>query len=438
MDSALIHFPPMGVYETLFKFLDATGKYMGTEGTHPWAQGFPLTTPIPGGPEIPTSISFSHADLKYPPATGGMELLVAIRDYYNHFYGSQVTTDNVAIFAGGRPAIYATLAFLRPSYRVVVEETEYTPYWDALQLLGRGHAIVPSNSENRFRPSLSDYEAARSPFSLRDGLCAEGEGVGDEGSLRTPALADPHPPAPSPLAQTSKGKGVFVLKSNPCNPTGVTWRGEELEGLVEFCRIEGRGGLFDEAYEFFQSPEPDSAMRYVGDIDQTNIFVVSAATKGLQAPGLRVGWVVASKQNIELFRNFSSIAMGGVARPSQICTAGLLALDRVEQARSAIGAFYSSQRDRYRTALESMGFELFTGDGGFYHWGRLPGGLTADEFNERLFKHEAAILPGTLCDILRRGASSPMAEFVRFSFGPLKAESFEGDVAILRAVLGNQ
>src|SRR6185312_8040195 len=83
MDSALIHFPPMGVYETLFKFLDATGKYMGTEGTHPWAQGFPLTSQIPGGPEIPTTISFSHADLKYPPATGGMELLAAIRDYYN-------------------------------------------------------------------------------------------------------------------------------------------------------------------------------------------------------------------------------------------------------------------------------------------------------------------------------------------------------------------
>jgi hypothetical protein len=39
MESALAYFPPMGVYETLFKFLDATGKYMGMEGTHPWAQG---------------------------------------------------------------------------------------------------------------------------------------------------------------------------------------------------------------------------------------------------------------------------------------------------------------------------------------------------------------------------------------------------------------
>ena len=60
--SALTYFPPMGVYETLFKFLDATGKYMGTEGTHPWAQGFPLTTPIPGGPDIPGVAPPPHPD----------------------------------------------------------------------------------------------------------------------------------------------------------------------------------------------------------------------------------------------------------------------------------------------------------------------------------------------------------------------------------------
>jgi len=391
MDSALIHFPPMGVYETLFKFLDATGKYMGTEGTHPWAQGFPLTTPVPGGPDIPTKIEFTHVDLKYPPATGGIELLEAVRDYYNHFYGASLTTDNVAIFAGGRPGIYATLAFLKPEYQVLIEETEYTPYWDALQILNRPHTIIPSNTTNRFRPTLDDYRG--------------------------------------------HGASTFVVKSNPCNPTGVTSQGEQLKAMVDFCKEEGRAGLIDEAYEYFQTGEHDSAMRYVGDIDRTNVFVVSAATKGLQAPGLRVGWVVASKQNIELFRNFSSIAMGGVARPSQICTAGLLDLARVKHAREAIGGFYGSQRDRYRSALEELGFELFTGDGGFYHWGRLPGGLTADEFNVRLFEHKAAILPGTLCDMFRRGSSGPMGSFVRFSFGPLKAESFEGDVEILRAAL---
>lgn len=387
-ESVLTHFAPMGVYETLFKFLDATGKYMGTEGTHPWAQGFPLTSPIPGGPDIPTKVEFSYKDLKYPQATGEPELLAAIRDYYNHFYGARIETGNVGVFAGGRPGIYATLAFLKPDMQVLVEETEYTPYWDALRLLNRPHKLIPSNPGNRFRPTVEDYRAA---------------------------------------------EPGFVLKSNPCNPTGVTWTGDELKALVSLCSQEGWGGLIDEAYEFFHEPEPESALRYIEDINQTNLFVVSAATKGLQAPGLRVGWVVASKANIEIFRNFSSIAMGGVARPSQICTTSLLELNRATQARQAVGTYYGEQRRRFGDALDKLGFELFTGEGGFYHWGRLPRGLTADEFNGRLFKHEAAILPGKLCDMKRGEAESTLGQFMRFSFGPLKAESFAEDVEIIRA-----
>ena len=43
-------FPPMGVYETLFKFVDDTAKYMGDPGTLPWPQGYPLTTQLPDRP----------------------------------------------------------------------------------------------------------------------------------------------------------------------------------------------------------------------------------------------------------------------------------------------------------------------------------------------------------------------------------------------------
>ena len=41
--------PSMGIYETLYAFRDSWGAFMGTEGTHPWSQGFPLTTQLKDG-----------------------------------------------------------------------------------------------------------------------------------------------------------------------------------------------------------------------------------------------------------------------------------------------------------------------------------------------------------------------------------------------------
>jgi len=389
----LRHFPPMGVYETLFKFAAATSKYMGEPGTHPWAQGFPLTTQLPGGPTLPDRVELTAADLKYPTATGNVELRRAIARYYNEFYGAGIGEDHVAVFAGGRPAIFATLAFLEDDTTVAVEETEYTPYWDMLRLLGRKHRLIASNPENGFRPDLERYDEV------------------------------------APCDGTSR---VLLLKSNPCNPTGIATTGEPLARLVELCRGEGRGALFDEAYEFYCDPEPDSALRYVGDIDATDIFVVGAATKGLQVPGLRVGWAIAAKRHVEVFRNWSSFGMGGVSRASQLYVADLLRIERVRHARRAVSEFFSGQRERYGRGLRDLGFELFTGSGGFYHWARLPGTLTADGFNERLFAHDAAILPGSLCDMARRkGADCPLERFIRFSFGPLPPDSFDGDMAIL-------
>ena len=387
----LQEFPPMGVYETLFKFQDATGKYMGDPGTHPWAQGFPLTTQLPGGPAMPGTVEFSAIDLKYPAATGVQPLREAIARYYVDFYGAPVDADNVAVFAGGRPGIFATLLFLQRDVTVLIEETEYTPYYDKLRLLTREHRLIPSNAENRFRPTLGDLVAAR---------------------------------------RSAAGRTLLV-KSNPCNPTGVTWSGDALRELVAFATQEGHGALLDEAYEFFHTGGPISALAHVKDLESTNLFVVGAATKGLQAPGMRVGWVVAAKRHIEIFRNFSSIGMGGVSRPSQIYVTRLLEPARVAQARDAVVRFYDEQRARYRVGLERLGFELSTGDGGFYHWGRLPGGLTADAFNARLFRHHAAILPGTLCDMRRRGDAGDHRHLVRFSFGPLPADTYDRNLEIL-------
>jgi len=387
---------PMGIYQILFAFAGQTGSYIGDPGTRPMSQGFPLTTQVPGGPELPSSLEITATDRMYPKADGTPALRKAIAGYYNRYYGCKLTEANVMLFAGGRPGLVSLLWMLDKNLYTTIEETEYTPYWDMLRHCERKHGIVPSNEHNRFRP---DLDAHREAFTAS----------GNERHL--------------------------LLRSNPCNPTGVALGSDDLDKLAQWAKEPGFAAVIDEAYEFFNDPEPRSVLAHVERIDDHNLFVVGAATKGLQAPGARTGWVIGPEREIQVLRNYSSYGMGGVSQLSQNYVLRLFDPDHIAAARSAIASFYTAQRKRYRGALVELGCEDFTGHGGFYCWVKLPGAMTAAECNRRLFEQKAAILPGELCDMLRRGAESPLQNFIRVSFGPRTPDDFDGDIAALRAAL---
>ena len=103
--------------------------------------------------------------------------------------------------------------------------------------------------------------------------------------------------------------------------------------------------------------------------------------------------------------------------------------------RSAIPKFYSSQRIRYGNEFTKLGIKLFSGNGGFYHWCKLPNEISSKKLNNHLFKRGAAILKGTDCDMKREDEKSELKKFFRFSFGPLKPDSFKSDIKILKETL---
>ena len=394
--------PPMGIYETLYAFKDSFGQFMGAEGTHPWSQGFPLTTPLEkfGGPELPSSIDVTAEDRFYPKAPGHPLLQEAIVDYYNTYYGSNITAENVMIFAGGRPGIYAALAFLKKNIQVRIGNVEWPAYLDILTQTNVDWKTVSMTPENNFHPSNAEYF--------------------DRTGLNHKTM-------------------LFPVISNPSNPTGHARAGDELKELIEMAETPQNGLLLDEAYEMFHSPSV-SGLQYVKDLDNSNIFITGAATKGLQSPGIRIGWMIASKKNIQTLSNFSSFGMGGVSHPSQMYAVELLKPDRVALQRKAVEQHYDWQRKRYKEAFEKMGLKVFTGNGGFYHWIQLPKGMNCDEFNKRLYKRGAAVLAGRDCDMARPHSKdpsyvSPYMDMFRFSFGPLLPETFESDIELLSEVL---
>ena len=401
MTQFLSHVPPMGIYETLYAFQATFGSFMGTEGTHPWSQGFPLTTPLEkfGGPKLPGSVDVTFEDRFYPKAWGHPKLRNSIVDYYNSRYNSNIAPENVMIFAGGRPGIFTVMAFLKKHIKVRIGNIEWPAYLDIMTQTNSDYETVPFTKENNFHPDNVEY------FSRNN--------LDDE-------------------------TAILSIISNPQNPSGQTRSGEELRELIEIAEQPGNGILLDEAYEMFHSPSV-SGIEFVKDLDSSNIFLSGACTKGLQSPGIRIGWIIASRTNIEIMSNFSSFGMGGVSHLSQHYAVKLLESARVKKARKAIEEHYSWQRERYGNAFKEMGLGVYTGNGGFYHWLELPEGMTSDELNKRLFKRGAAILCAFDCDMARPHSKdpnykTPYERFFRFSFGPLLPESFESDIELFHEV----
>jgi len=401
MNAFLSHVPPMGIYETLYAFRDTFGSFMGTEGTHPWSQGFPLTSQLKkfGGPELPKSIDITWEDRLYPKAWGHPKLRDAIVEYYNTQYRSTITAENVMIFSGGRPGIYTVLAFLKKHVTVRIGNIEWPAYLDIMAQTKTNYEIVPFTKENNFHPKNREY------FSRKN---------------------------------SDKETSILPIISNPQNPSGQTRWGEELRELIEIAEQPKNGLLLDEAYEMFHSPSV-SGIEFIKDLDNSNIFLSGACTKGLQSPGIRIGWIIASKSNIEILANYSSFGMGGVSHLSQHYAIELLNPSRVKKARKAVEEHYNWQRERYGKAFKEMGISVYTGNGGFYHWLELPEGMTSNELNKRLFKRGAAILCAFDCDMGRPHSKdpsyiTPYARFFRFSFGPLLPETFEADINLFSEV----
>ncbi|MDG1437963.1 MAG: pyridoxal phosphate-dependent aminotransferase, partial [Emcibacteraceae bacterium] len=297
------------------------------------------------------------------------------------------------------PGIQITLALMKKDVQIRIGNVEWPAYLDILTNTYVDWKTVPMTPDNNFHPTNGEY------FD-RSGL--------------------------------NHKTNLFSVISNPGNPTGHARAGDELKELMQMAEQPKNGILLDEAYEMFHSPSV-SGLQYVNDLDNSNVFITGACTKGFQSPGIRIGWMIASKKNIETLSNFSSFGMGGVSHPSQMYAVELFKPERAVAQRKAIEEHYDWQRERYGEAFEKMGLKVFTGKGGFYHWMQLPKGMNSDELNNRLYEKGAAILAGRDCDMGRPHSKdpsyeSPYHDMFRFSFGPLLPESFESDIQLFSEV----
>ncbi len=394
------------------------GYRMGDPAWSNLGQGQPEVGEIPGAPPRLDRIELEGSDHAYGPVEGLPELREAVAQHYNRLFrrgrSSLYTAENVAIAAGGRLVLSrcgAALGAVRLGYFT----PDYTAYEDLLSTFDRVKPVwIELTPGQRFRIDPAEL-ASRVDRDRLDAL----------------------------------------LISNPCNPTGVVVEGEELSAWVTLARRRRCTLLLDEFYSHYVyrggrgAEGPVSAASFVEDVNDDPVVIFDGLTKCFRYPGWRVGWVVAPRPFIETLTAAGSFLDGGPGRPIQRAALEVLRPDRADRETNAVRAHFAEKHRVTVERLHRVGIEFPVEgapvQGTFYAWGsvaRLPRGLNDGiSFMHQAFKHRVLTVPGEFFDVnpgRTRKAPSPLAGFVRFSFGPPKPNLDAGLDRLAEMVLASR
>jgi 2-aminoadipate transaminase len=181
----------------------------------------------------------------------------------------------------------------------------------------------------------------------------------------------------------AKGRPVRLLYTIPTfhNPTGISLAAERRLRLVEIAAAHGLLVVEDDVYRelWYDAPAPASLWSLAA---RGTVVRLGSFAKTL-APGLRVGWVNAAPEQIELLAASGLNESGGC--PSQFATVVVeqfLASGRYDPHIAELRAAYAARRDVLADALAERlppGCAVSRPAGGFFVWVALPAGLRAAE-----------------------------------------------------------
>lgn len=220
-------------------------------------------------------------------------------------------------------------------------------------------------------PTYSDYADA----------CAM-HGASVEFEIASPTR-DFQPDLPGIAARLEKADTAFIC--NPNNPTGALIPKSELEAL---CRDHPAVRfIIDESYLPFAGKGESNSMIRCG---LENVLTLNSMSKIFRIPGLRIGFIVASKENIE--------TLGTYAMPWSVNALAQLAVRHLMDPTSQTDRFIRITRERLsaekaaliRALKEIAGLRLFPSHTSFILM-KLPEGFSAPRICDALCRDRILI-----------------------------------------------
>ncbi len=231
------------------------------------------------------------------------------------------------------------------------------------------------------------------------------------------------------LIESERPKFLYTIP-NFQNPTGVTLTAERRKKLYEIAARYGLIVLEDDPY---------GALRYAGKnipsikaLDTEGIVIYQSTISKTIAPGLRVGWVVASeeirgkmtiaKQAADL--HTSSLDQRIVHRYLTDCDSD----GHIEKIRRSYGERFGVMDARLRETMPP-GFIWTHPEGGMFLWVTCPEGVNTNELMREALQRKVLFVPGQ--DFF---SDAPGLRFMRLNFSNASPEMIRVGIGRLAEV----
>jgi len=217
----------------------------------------PQIFPIPKELEDAIVEAYRNRFTNYPPGEGSLELREAVSTFAKDYQGLNYNTDEILIASGGRPLIYAL-------FRAICDKGDKiiyaVPSWNNnhyVHFVEGEHVVVEAKAENNFMPTADDLR---------------------------PHIKD----------------SVFIALCSPQNPTGTTFRKNELQAICDMVVEENKKRdddqkklyvMFDQMYWHltYNGIEHYDPVSLNPEMRNYTVYI-DAISKVFASTGVRVGW----------------------------------------------------------------------------------------------------------------------------------------------------
>ncbi|WP_080468004.1 aminotransferase class I/II-fold pyridoxal phosphate-dependent enzyme [Lactiplantibacillus plantarum] len=290
----------------------------------------------------------------YAPSNGTLALRTAAAEFLAAKYDVHYDpASEVIITAGATGGIYTALtSILNPGDEVLIP-TPIFPLYIAIVKLSGATPVFMDTSDNGF---------VLSPDQLQTTLAA-------------------HP------------KTKAVVLNFPSNPTGVTYRHDDLKALAAVLADQPIFVLSDEIYSELTYGEPhESIANYL----PTQTILLNGVSKSHAMTGWRIGIMCAPKAITAQLGKINQFTVTSTTTNAQ--AAATEALKNGLDDAQVMKREYQERRDYLYDALNDLGFQSAKPEGAFYLFSKIPAGLPQNSMAFcRELAHEArvALIPGS-------------------------------------------